>query len=117
MELVKGLEGKSYEEQLRELEVFSLEERRPRGDPIALHNFLKGECSQVGVGLFSQAVTDKMRGHSLKLHQGRLRLDIRGNFFTERVVKHRNGLPREVVELPPLKMFKEKLDVAPSAMV
>lgn len=70
------------EEQLRELSFLNLEKRRLRG---TLYNSLKRR-----IGLFSQEISDRSGRISLKLHQGKFRLDIRKIFLPRR-----NGQPLE----------------------
>ncbi|KFO80582.1 hypothetical protein N303_05800, partial [Cuculus canorus] len=52
-----------------------------------------------------------------KLERGRFRLDIRRKFFTMRVVRHWNTLPREVVAAPSLEGFKARLDGALGSLI
>lgn len=82
----------------RELRVFSL-----RRNLIALLKRLEGGCSR-----WVQVTSD--RRHGVKVCQWMLRLDIRRNFSTARVIKHCNGLPRDVVESGLLAVLKERLD-------
>ena len=107
---MKVLEHKSYGEWLRELGLLGLEKRKLRGDLITLHSDVKGGCGEVGVGLSGNS--DRMRDNGLKLFQRRFRLVIRKNFYSERAVKQWHRLPREVVELLSLEVFRNCVDVA-----
>jgi len=115
--MIRGLEHLSYEDRLRELGLFSLEKRRRQGDLIAAFQYLKGAYRKDGEGLFTKVGSDRTRGNSCKLKEGRFRLDIRKKFFTMRVVKHRNRLPREAVDAPSLAVCTIRLDGALSNMV
>lgn len=59
-----------------------------------------------GVGLFSHVTSNRMRGNSRKLCQGRFRFVVRKSLFMEMVVR----LPRGLVESPSLEVCKRWVD-------
>ena len=109
MKMIRGLNDLPYKDRLSEL--FSLEKRRLQSDLIAAFQYLKGAYEQEGSQLF-QRIDSRTRRNSFKLRERRFRLDVGEKFFTERVVRCWNRLPREVVDAPSLEVFKARLDWA-----
>ena len=113
--MIWGLEHLLYEDRLRKLGFFSLESRRLRGDLIAAFQFLKGAYKDAGEGLCIRGCSGRTRGNGFK--QRKFRLDIRRKFFTVRVLRYWNGLPKEVVNVTSMAVFKARLDKALGDMV
>lgn len=85
----------------------SVRRRRHRRETSSSYNYLERNCNKEVFSLFSKATSSRMQDKGLKLHQSQLapvrfRLDTVKSFLVEKVVKHWNGPPREVVESPSL---------------
>jgi len=80
--------------------------------------YQKGTYRKAEEGLFVRTGSDRMRGNGFKLEEGRSRLDIvKKKFFTVRVVRHWNRLPRDIVDFPSLEVFKARLNVILDSLV
>ena len=110
--MIQGMEHLPYKSRTKTLQLFNLEKRRLRGDLRTACQYLKGGYKREGNRLFSKVCCDRTKGNGSKLKEGRIRLDIRKKFFTIKVVRHWNRLPREVVDALSLETLKVGLDVA-----
>ena len=84
--MVYGYGDFNYKDRLSLLELPSLEERRVRGDLIEAFKLLKG-IAKLDYSLFFKLPGDsKVRGHTYKIVKNSFRLDVRKNFFSNRVM-------------------------------
>ena len=79
--MIRGLEHLSYEDKLREMGLFSLENRRLWRDLIVAFQYPTGAYRKAGEGLFIRAGSDRRRGNVFKVEKGRSGLDIRKKFL------------------------------------
>ena len=117
MKMIRGLEHLPYRDGLREFRLFSLVKRRLQENLVVTFQDVKGDYRKAGKGVFIRACSDRMRRNGFKLEEGRFRLDIRKEFFTVWMVRHCNRLLSEIVNAPPPKAFKARLDGTLSNLV
>ena len=103
----------TYEDRLKQLEIYSLEKRRLRGDLIEVYKILN-EKERVDKAKFFQPALDTygLRGHSQKLFKPRCRTTARKTFFLNRIIEEWNRLPQHVIDSSSVNVFKNRLDEA-----
>ncbi|MGH0180510.1 UNVERIFIED_CONTAM: hypothetical protein FKN15_021154 [Acipenser sinensis] len=108
--IIPGLKGMSYADRLIELNLFSLEQRRLRGNLIQAFNILKGIDNVDPGDFFDLKKETRTRGHKWRIDKGAFKTENRRPFFTQRIVRVWNQLPSNVVEADTLGYFKKLLD-------
>ena len=106
------MKDKSYEERLQQLGLYSLKDRRERGDMISvfkiMNNFVDINASKLFTlhnGPYST------RGHSMKLEQRRCHTDMRRYTFSQRVIAQWNTLPQHIIDSNTVNQFKKSYDL------
>ena len=107
--LLPCLKNKTYSERLKFLGLPSLEYRRERADMIQVYKILNDIDKVNKDKLFTMSHIGT-RGHQFKIYKNRYRLNVRGNYFSNRVIDLWNELPENTVMAPTLNSFKSRLN-------
>ena len=113
---VRGLKSLTYEEKLKELDLFSLEHRRERGDAIQAWKILHRHDDVDESVWFNRLANEHDRdtrlssGYMSLKHKSSLH-DPRANSFSVRVPRIWNSLPESVRSAETLSKFKDEYDL------
>jgi hypothetical protein len=119
--MVSGLRAYTYEENLKELALTTLEERRHQADMVQVYKIVNGKDmvdSQTWFQLAGQAERHtRSNADPLNLRPQAARLDLRRNFFTNRVVEDWNKIPLVVRKAKIVISFKNDYALHRARMV
>lgn len=108
--MVSGLRGKTYEEKLAELGMTTLEERRHVVDMVQVFKIVHKHDNVDGAQWFQHVSREGYQTRAvadpLNLVQNRSRLDLRRNFFSQRVIEHWNRIPASLKMAANVEAFK-----------
>ena len=107
---IQGMENLTYQERLESTGLYSLECRRKRGDLIETFKILNDLEDIDKDKFFTITPQSRTRGGPQKLYKKSFRTDVRGNFFSQRIVNSWNALPNNIKESQSVNSFKGSLD-------
>ena len=110
--IVPSLKDQPYEKRLKDLGLYSLKDRRDRGDMISvfkiMNNLIDLDISKLFT-LYNGPYNT--RGHSMKLDQKRCHTDIKRFTFSQRIIGKWNTLPEYVIGSKTVDTFKKNYDM------
>ena len=112
------MNGRTYQDKLREVGLTTLEERRDRGDMIQTFRIIQG-LDNVEVGTWFQLASDRSREGTVntrqsrditRLVEGESHYENRRHFFSQRVPSRWNSLPESTRQQNTVLGFKAAYD-------
>ena len=108
--MIPSLRDMPYEDRLKKLNLYTLSDRRRRGDLIIMFKLMKG-LMNIDVSTFFEVKPEtSTRGHNLKVQLKRCNSDVKRNFFTHRVILPWNNLPIKLINCKTVNEFKTGYD-------
>ena len=118
--IIPGFKKLTYEERLRKLDLWTLEECRNRAALLHVFKMYKGLSTIPFSNFFTLSTvgyTRGPRGHTAKIAKSRCQLDIRRFFFSSRVIDRWNRLQQSVIDSDSVNCFKNGLNRTRKAMM
>ena len=107
--IITELRNKPYDARLKKCKLMTLEQRRRRYDQIEMFKVMKG-IYKIDKDQLFELNKNPTRGHELKVQKKFSRLNVRKNFFTNRVVDDWNHLPVAAITAKNVLGFKKVMD-------
>ena len=108
---MQSIQDLPYDKRMQELGLYSLTQRRNRGDMILVFKIIKGLVNIDMTKLFEFADYTSTRGHKYKLKTPKVcNTEIRNRYFSQRIVLPWNKLPHSIINATTVEMFKREYD-------
>jgi ribonucleases P/MRP protein subunit RPP40 len=108
--LLPDLRNVPYLDRLKDLGLWSLEERKNRADLIEVFKLLKGFSNVPLAQLFEMDNSSRTKGHAMKIVKQRFVSTMRKHFFSQRVITRWNSLDESAVSSTSINGLKNQLD-------
>ena len=109
--MIPALRNKPYEERPKELNLYTLKQRRAQGDMIQVFRIVKGLDNMNPNKYFQFDTTEATRNNGYKIRKRGVNSNEAKFFFFNRVVGLWNRLPSQVVAKESVDAFKKAMDV------